>query len=59
MLASEVVGIRGLATWSTKPEVVMDSQSLVIFILLPLVVVVLAVTFLIIQRARKKRDKLT
>ncbi len=37
----------------------MDSQSLVIFILLPLVVVVLAVTFLIIQRARKKRDKLT
>lgn len=36
-----------------------DSQSLVVFILLPLAVIVTAVTFLIIQRARKKRSKLT
>ena len=35
----------------------MDTGSLLIFILLPLVVRALAITFLFIQRARRKQDK--
>jgi hypothetical protein len=36
-----------------------DSQPLFAFIALTLAVVVAAITFLLIQRARKKRSKLT
>ena len=34
----------------------MDTQSLLVFILLPLLVLTTAITFLLIQRARRKRD---
>jgi hypothetical protein len=34
----------------------MDTQSLLVFILLPLLVLATAITFLLIQRARRKRD---
>jgi len=34
----------------------MDTQSLLVFIVLPLLVLATAVTFLLIQRARRKRD---
>ena len=35
----------------------MDPQSLLVFILLPLVVLTTAITLLLIQRARRKQDK--
>ena len=34
----------------------MDMQSFLVFILLPLLVIATAVTFLLLQRARRKRD---
>jgi preprotein translocase subunit YajC len=33
-----------------------DSNSLLVFILLPLLVLATVITFLLVQRARKKRD---
>jgi preprotein translocase subunit YajC len=33
-----------------------DSNSLLVFILLPLLVLATVITFLLIQRARRKRD---
>jgi preprotein translocase subunit YajC len=34
----------------------MDTRSLLVFILLPLLVLAMVITFLLIQRARRKRD---
>jgi hypothetical protein len=34
----------------------MDTQSLLVFIVLPLLVLATTITFLLIQRARRKRD---
>jgi hypothetical protein len=35
----------------------MDMQSLLVFILLPLLVLATAITFLLIQRGRRKQDR--
>jgi hypothetical protein len=35
----------------------MDTQSLLAFVLLPLVVLATATTFLLLQRARRKKDQ--
>ena len=71
LLASEVaVGLALLAAASAplywvqrachraqrEQEGVMDTQSLLAFILLPLLVLATVITFLLIQRARRKRD---
>jgi preprotein translocase subunit YajC len=34
----------------------MDTRSLLVFILLPLLVLIFVIAFLLIQRARRKRD---
>ena len=45
--------------WANRAQEVgiVDPQSLLVFILLPLVVLATAITFILIQRARRKQDK--
>jgi hypothetical protein len=58
--SESVTSSSALATVVYEAEVVMiESQALFAFVALTLAVFVTAITFLLIQRARKKRSKLT
>jgi hypothetical protein len=51
-----LLGTESLSRPSESRRTLMDMESLLVFILLPLLVIATAVTFLLIQRARRKRD---
>jgi hypothetical protein len=56
--ARRLLGRKGLVIGiQRKQEGSMDTQSLLVFILLPLLVLATAITFLLLQRARRKRDQ--
>jgi hypothetical protein len=53
-----LLGTKGLSQRVNRMRkvVIVDSDSLLVFILLPLLVLALVIAFLLIQRARRRRD---